>query len=69
MQIYCNKMKTSLLILAAVSFSAVAVSAGFLKCPIQSQIGDWTIKMDQECRINVSHPLNPSAFISDREIV
>ena len=32
-------------------------------------IGDWTVSMTPDCIINVSHPLNQQAWVSDQEII
>ena len=51
-----------------IALGAVAMAAN-LEDPVQVVIGDWTVLMDKDCIITVSHPLNQEAWVSDKEII
>ncbi len=53
---------------ALLALGAVAIAAN-LNEPVQVVIGDWTVLMDKDCKITVSHPLNQEAWVSDNEII
>ena len=50
------------------ALGAVAINAN-LNNPVQVVIGEWTILMDKDCTITVSHPLNQEAWVSEKEII
>ena len=50
------------------ALGAVAINA-YLNNPVHVVIGEWTILMDKDCTITVSHPLNQEAWVSDKEMI
>ena len=50
------------------ALGTVAIATGLIE-PAQVVIGDWTVLMDKDCTITVSHPLNQEAWVSDKEII